>query len=117
MRQLPSNQRFEPLVPGITLFLSDAWGAGDPMLTWGNYKFISREPHLVGMNGNWRGKSHPNWENTKFHGGPKGLSFMDQTVELVPECIVLECEPTGYPRAPVVQGDRSDRAAKRRLRR
>lgn len=101
VRQFPANQRFEPLVPGITLFLSDAWGAGDPMLTWGNYKFIGREPHLVGMKGNWKGKSNPNWENTSFHGGSKGLTFMDQVVELVPECIVLECEPTGYPRAPV----------------
>jgi len=100
VRQFPSNQRFEPLVPGITLFLSDAWGAGDPMLTWGNYKFITREPHLVGMKGNWHG-SAPNWDRQAFHGGAKGQSFMDQVVELVPECIVLECEPTGYPRAPV----------------
>ena len=71
------------------------------MLTWGNYKFIGREPHLVGMRGNWKGKSNSNWENTSFHGGSKGLTFMDQVVELVPECIVLECEPTGDPRAPV----------------
>lgn len=100
VRQFPANQRFEPLVPGITLFLSDAWGAGDPMLTWGNYKFIGREPHLVGMKGNWHGAS-PNWDRQAFHGGQQGLTFMDQSVELVPECIVLEAEPTGYPRAPV----------------
>ena len=37
VRQFPTNQRFEPLVPGITLFLSDAWAAGDPLQTWGNY--------------------------------------------------------------------------------
>ncbi|MBL6616274.1 MAG: DUF1329 domain-containing protein, partial [Reyranella sp.] len=40
VRQFPTNQRFEPLVPGVTLFLSDAWAAGDPLLTWGNYKII-----------------------------------------------------------------------------
>jgi len=100
VRQFPANQRFEPLVPGITLFLSDAWGAGDPMHTWGNYKIVGREPHLVPMNGNWYGGRHPNWE-TGRHGGPKGLSFMDTVMELVPETIVIEAEPTGYPRAPV----------------
>jgi hypothetical protein len=46
VRQFPTNQRFEPLVPGITLFLSDAWAAGDPMLTWGNYKIVERKPML-----------------------------------------------------------------------
>jgi hypothetical protein len=101
VRQFPANQRFEPLVPGITLFLSDAWGAGDPMLTWGNTKLIGREPHLVSCKGNWKGKEHPNWENTHFHGGPKGLTFMDTVVELAPECLVVESQPTGYPRAPV----------------
>jgi len=101
VRQFPANQRFEPLVPGITLFLSDAWGAGDPMLTWGNYKVIRREPHLVPLNGNWKGAEHPNWENSHRHGGPKGQTFMDTIMELVPETIVIEAEPTGYPRAPV----------------
>lgn len=100
IRQFPANQRFEPLVPGITLFLSDAWGAGDPMLTWGNYKVVGREPHLVPMNGNWYGGRHPNWE-TGRHGGPKGQTFMDTVMELVPETIIVEAEPTGYPRAPV----------------
>ena len=99
-RQFPANQRFEPLVPGTTLFLSDAWGAGDPMNTWGNYKVIGREPRLVPMSGNWWGARHPNWEAPR-HGGPKGLSFMDTTMELVPETMVIEGEPTGYPRAPV----------------
>ena len=49
VRQFPTNQRFEPLVPGITLHLSDAWAAGYPMLTWGNYKIVGREPHLVAV--------------------------------------------------------------------
>jgi hypothetical protein len=101
VRQFPANQRFEPLVPGITLFLSDAWGAGDPMLTWGDTKLVERKPHLASVKGNWRGGEHPNWENTHFHGGPKGLSFMDTVMELVPEVLVVDSSPTGYPRAPV----------------
>ena len=101
VRQFPANQRFEPLVPGITLFLSDAWAAGDPMLTWGNTKIVGREPHLAALGGNWKGGEHPNWENPHRHGGPKGQTFMDCTMELIPECVVIESEPTGYPRAPV----------------
>lgn len=99
VRRFPTNQRFEPLVPGITLFLSDAWAAGDPMLTWGNYKIIGRQPMLGGLSQNWNG-DRDNWE-PGVHGGPKGQTFFDQTMELVPETIVVEAEPTGYPRAPV----------------
>jgi hypothetical protein len=32
IRQFPADQRFEPLLPGTTLYLSDAWAAGDPLL-------------------------------------------------------------------------------------
>jgi len=28
VRKFPTNQRFEPLVPGLTMYLSDAWAAG-----------------------------------------------------------------------------------------
>lgn len=100
VRQFPTNQRFEPLVPGITLFLSDAWGAGDPMLTWGNYKIIERKPMLGAISQNWAGAKHPNAERP-VHGGPKDQSFFDTCMELIPEVIVLDAEPTGYPRAPV----------------
>ena len=104
VRQFPTNQRFEPLVPGVTLFLSDAWAAGDPMLTWGNYKIVGRQPMLgyVGsanfMGG--RGGKMDNWERP-VHGGPKNQTFFDTYAELVPETIVVEAEPTGYGRAPV----------------
>jgi len=101
VRQFPTNQRFEPLVPGITLFLSDAWAAGDPMLTWGNYKVVGRQPFMGCVGGsNFRGGHDPNWERTT-HGGPKGKSFFDTSFELIPEVLILEAEPTGYPRAPV----------------
>ncbi|MFT7014290.1 MAG: hypothetical protein ACJAY7_000223 [Pseudohongiellaceae bacterium] len=101
VRQFPTNQRFEPLVPGITFFLSDAWGSGDPLLTWGNYKIIERKPMLAAIGPrNFHGGYHDNWEKP-VHGGPKGNTFWDTYMELVPECIVLEAEPTGYARAPV----------------
>lgn len=99
VRKFPSNQRFEPLVAGMALYLSDAWAAGDPMLTWGNYKIVGRGPFLGAVSGNWHG-DHPNWE-APVHGGPKGQTFFDTQMELCPEVIVLEAEPTGFPRAPV----------------
>lgn len=101
VRQFPTNQRFEPLVPGMTFFLSDAWSAGDPMLTWGNSTIIERKPHLAAMGSkNWTGGTDPNWERPR-HGGPKGQTFMESYYELVPEVLVVEAAPTGYPRAPV----------------
>ena len=101
VRQFPTNQRFEPLVPGITLFLSDGWGSGDPLLTWGNYKIIGRQPFLAAVSGqNFMGGYHENWERP-VHGGAKGKTFFDTYAELVPEVLVVEAEPTGYPRAPV----------------
>ncbi len=99
VRNFPTNQRFEPLVPGAELYLSDAWAAGDPFLTWGNYRIVQRGPHLAAVSGGWSSE-HANWEH-KTHGGPKGNLFWDQVVELVPEVIVIEAEPVRYPRAPV----------------
>lgn len=99
VRRFPTNQRFEPLIPGSTLYLSDAWTAGDPFLTWGNYRIVHRGPALAAVAGSWTG-THPNWEHSS-HGGPGGQTFWDTAVELVPEAIVVEAEPTGFPRAPV----------------
>lgn len=99
VRKFPTNQRFEPLVAGLTLYLSDAWASGDPMLTWGNYKLVERRPMLGAVSQNWHG-DRDNWE-PPVHGGPKGQSFFDVAMELCPECLVVEAEPTGYPRAPV----------------
>ncbi|SEP88164.1 Protein of unknown function [Solimonas aquatica] len=99
VRQFPSEQRFEPLLPGLTLFLSDAWAAGDPLNTWGNYKIVGRGPFLAGLSESWNA-AHPNWEHNT-HGGPKGKTFWDANVELVPETIIVEAEPVKFPRAPV----------------
>jgi len=99
IRQFPSDQRFEPLLPGTTLFLSDAWAAGDPLHTWGNYRIVGRGPFLAGLSDSWN-SAHPNWEHDA-HGGAKGKSFWNTTVELVPEAIIVEAEPTQFPRAPI----------------
>ncbi|TXH03169.1 MAG: DUF1329 domain-containing protein [Nevskiaceae bacterium] len=104
VRQFPTNQRFEPLVPGITLFLSDAWAAGDPMLTWGNYKIVGRQPMLGYIGGanfmGGRGGVMNNYERPT-HGGPKGQTFFETYAELVPETVIVDAEPVGYPRAPL----------------
>ena len=97
VRKFPTNQRFEPLVPGLTMYLSDAWAAGDPFLTWGNYKIVGRGPLLGAVSQNHM--SHPNWV-PGVHGGPQNQTFWDIDMELVPECIVVDAEPTSYPRAP-----------------
>jgi hypothetical protein len=99
IREFPANQRFEPLIPGSTLYLSDAWAAGDPLNTWGNYRIVGRGPCLAGISANWNG-AHPNWEHST-HGGPQGKTFWDTNVELVPEAIIVEAEPVRFPRAPV----------------
>lgn len=99
IRQFPTDQRFEPLVPGSSLYLSDAWAAGDPLYTWGNYRIVGRGPLLAAVSGGWNSE-HPNWEHG-VHGGPKGKTFWNTAVELVPEVIVAEAEPVMFPRAPV----------------
>jgi hypothetical protein len=101
VRNFPTNQRFEPLVSGAELYLSDAWAAGDPFLTWGNYRVVHRGPHLAAVDGGWSSE-RPNWEH-RTHGGPNGNLFWDHVVQLVPEVIVIEAEPVRYPRAPVAR--------------
>ncbi len=99
VRQFPAEQRFEPLLPGLSLYLSDAWAAGDPLHTWSGYKIISRGPFLAGISGNWNAEDK-DWAQ-KTHGGKLGDTYWDTTVELVPEAIVVEAVPSGFPRAPV----------------
>lgn len=99
IRRYPTNQRFEPMLPGSDLYLSDAWAAGDPFLTWGNYRVVATGPALAPLSGNWSG-SRENWQ-VPAHGGAKGNTFYDTTVELVPQTITVEAEPVKFPRAPV----------------
>ncbi|MEQ8660027.1 MAG: DUF1329 domain-containing protein, partial [Gammaproteobacteria bacterium] len=99
VRSLPTSQRVEPLIPASTLNLSDAWTAGDPFLTWGNYRIVGRGPALGAGSQNFNGQD-PNWAHGT-HGGPRGQTFWDMNVELVPEAIVVEAEPLSYARAPI----------------
>jgi hypothetical protein len=99
IRQFPTDQRFEPLIPGSSLYLSDAWAAGDPLYTWGNYRIVGRGPTLGAVYGDWHSQDS-NWERP-VHGGAHGETFFDTTVELVPEAIVVEAEPIRFPRAPI----------------
>tara|TARA_R110000787_G_scaffold12074_41_gene39398 strand:- start:542 stop:1930 length:1389 start_codon:yes stop_codon:yes gene_type:complete len=97
VRQYPANQRFEPLIPGATWFLTDPWAAGDPMLTWSNYKVIERKPMLGTTSGNF-GIKDENWQLPLQKDNPK---FFDVAFSMIPEVAVVQSEPTGYPRAPV----------------
>ena len=99
VRRFPSNQRFEPYMPGMNLYLSDAWAAGDPMLTWGNFKIIHRGPFLGSSSKQWQVENN-NWEPSTVGGG-QGHTYYYVAKELIPEVIVFEGEPTGYPHAPV----------------
>lgn len=100
VRRFPTNQRFEPLLPGPVWYLSDAWSAGDPFLTWGNFKVVHRGPMLGSAGPGNINTDHENWEREKI-GGPQGESFFVNDWEVIPDVIVLEAEPTGYPRAPI----------------
>lgn len=97
VRQYPANQRFEPLIPGATWFLTDPWAAGDPMLTWSNYKIVERKPMLGATSGNF-GIKNDNWQLPTMEGNQK---YFDVAFCMIPEVAVVQSEPTGYPRAPV----------------
>jgi hypothetical protein len=99
VRRFPTNQRFEPLVAGMNLFLTDAWGFGDPMLTWGNFEIIHRGPYLGSVHNQWR-PERENWSHP-VSGGGQGNTYYYANRSLIPECIVWQGEPTGFPRAPV----------------
>ncbi|MGE0484513.1 MAG: DUF1329 domain-containing protein [Gammaproteobacteria bacterium] len=99
VRRFPANQRFEPYMAGMNLYLSDAWSAGDPMLTWGNWKIIHRGPFLGSSHHQWRPENE-NWR-PELVGGKQGKSYFKVGKSLIPEVVVFEGEPVGFPRAPV----------------
>ena len=98
IRRFPTNQRFEPMAPGSTAYLSDAWMVGDPYMTWGNFQIVKKQPMLLGPYGNWNYKD-ANWIKEKV-GGQSGKKYMRYQFSLVPEVFVVQLEPTGYPRSP-----------------
>jgi len=69
------------------------------MLTWGNWKIIHRGPYLGAMHHNWLPQNE-NWSHP-LCGGPKDQTYYYVGRSLIPEVIILEGEPTGYPRAPL----------------
>lgn len=99
VRRFPANQRFEAYMPGMNLYLSDAWASGDPMLTWGNFKVIHRGPFLGSTHFQWL-PENDNWR-PPLVGGKEGISYYNVGKSLIPEVIVVEAEPTGFPAAPV----------------
>ena len=99
VRRFPANQRFEPYMPGMNLYLSDAWASGDPMLTWGNFKIIHRGPFLASTHFQWL-PDNDNWEPPLI-GGKQDQTYYYVGKSLIPEVIVFEGEPIGYPNAPV----------------
>lgn len=98
IRRFPTNQRFEPIVPGSTVYLTDAWMTGDPFLTWGNFKLKGAVPWLGGTSGSWAGKAD-NWQHERV-GGKTGNKFFRSTFEVIPEVYAVDLEPVYYPRAP-----------------
>ena len=99
VRRFPANQRFEPYMAGMNLYLSDAHAAGDPMLTWGNYKIIYRGPFIGSTNDQWL-PQNDNWIQPVV-GGKQDQTYFYVGKSLIPEVIVFEGEPIGYPNAPV----------------
>ncbi len=99
VRRFPTNQRFEPIIVGMNLFLSDAWAAGDPMLTWGDFKIVGRQPMLGSMHHQWN-PERPNWDYPLVGGG-QGKTYLYVGKSLIPEVLIVEGEPVGYPRAPL----------------
>ena len=98
VRRFTTSQRFEPAVPASNYFPTDTYMMGDPVLLWGNFKIVGKVPFLGGVSGGWAGHKD-NWILGR-HGGSSGRRFFDTTHELVPEAIVIDMEPVGFPNAP-----------------
>ena len=99
VRTYPVDQRFEPQFPGNTFFVTEYWMAGDPLLTWGNFKLVGKGPMLTCAH-HCADLDKPNWIH-KTCGGKSGVKYWRTRMELVPEVYVVEMEPTSYPRAPI----------------
>lgn len=99
VESFPTNQRFEPQLPGETDFASDAWMLGDPLLTWGDFKIVGKSPLLAGVHGNSR-VDQKGWLLPTC-GGKTGKKYFRTKLQLVPECYICELSPTHYPRAPI----------------
>ncbi len=98
IRTLPGYARFEPAFPGAAWFTSDATPAGDPALTWGDFKLVGKGPLLAPTHGNCH-FGYPNWELPTC-GGKTGKKYFRTFMELVPEAYVVDMKPVAYPNCP-----------------
>jgi hypothetical protein len=98
VRRFTTNQRFEPSVPASNYYPTDSYLMGDPVLLWGNYKIVGKMPFIGGAADSWAGHKD-NWILDR-HGGVSGKRFLNGTLELIPEVIVVDMEPVGFPNAP-----------------
>ncbi|MFZ0887883.1 MAG: DUF1329 domain-containing protein [Candidatus Binataceae bacterium] len=98
VRSTPAYARFDPMMPGTTEFISDAWGVGDPLYTWGDFKILRKGPFLAATSGNCH-FGYPNWE-VPTCGGKSGKKYFRTFMEMVPEGYLVEMKPTGYPNCP-----------------
>ena len=98
VRRFTTSQRFEPSVPASNYYPTDSYLMGDPVLLWGNYKIVGKMPFLGGAGGSWAGHKD-NWLLDR-HGGISGKRFLNGCLELIPEVIVVDMEPIGFPEAP-----------------
>jgi len=98
IRRFTTNQRFEPSLPGSNFNPTDTYMMGDPTLTWGNFKIVGKAPFLASVSDRWWGEKD-NWMVDRV-GGASGSRFFRSTVELIPECLVIDMEPLRYPEAP-----------------
>jgi len=98
IRRFTSSQRFEPSLPGSNFNPTDTFMMGDPALTWGNFKLVGKVPFLAAVSDRWWGEKD-NWFADRV-GGKSGQRFFRTTVELIPECYVIDMEPIRYPEAP-----------------
>lgn len=98
VRRFTTNQRFEPAVPASNYYPTDTYMMGDPFLFWGNFKIVGKIPFLAGVAGTWAAHKD-NWIVDRV-GGVSGERFFQSTLELIPECWVVDMEPVGFPEAP-----------------
>lgn len=94
----PTDQRFEPGVPGDITFASDLWMVGDPLLTWGDFKLVGKGP-LLATPAHGRLNINKDW-SFPMVGGTTGNKYYRTHLELVPETYCCELRPTHFPRAP-----------------
>jgi uncharacterized protein DUF1329 len=88
VRRVPTTQRFEPIAPNGTFFISDLNMVNDPTLTW-SYKLIGSKPMLA-----WSPRNRGNFGSQEdFTCVESDQKFPRSTWELRPEITMIEAVP------------------------